>query len=1799
MLDGSNQGVTPKELSGISAGSHTITLSKSGYNVDTGTVTVIAGQTTNYHKDLILIPTTTQPKLITDAPQDVTTTSVLLKGHLENGEAGVTYDVCFRYEGGRVEKIKVGFATVSTSNPGYEYLLTGLTPGTPYYYRAVTSASNGPSEPDPLDADEYQSFTTLGNSPPSSSIVASVDEDLLNYLDELIPSEGASDYFNDNWGISRDQYKIMIAALIWGEGGTAGYTAHSIYVDPAGRLGMGDALDHSDPDLYNKFWFSTGIGPLQIDRGGDSSDNWGYWPTIKKLDYRVALKSALTWHKKLNAGGISSLDQMRTNSRGTWYAYYKTTEGDNLGRWENTWAESTGLDWESVKNYNKGSILGITWEEAKNKLSYNAAKGVGDVKWEKYGEVVKSIGAYTWTINSGDAKTQSGKLVVLNNDFETYLITAKSLASGIEYSMQYYYANDDSQNIEIWAYYNPSDVSHHLKSIFVRDYSKKEFPYFPEGQNGKVAGVTLDHTAVSNSDKPTVDGFVPAAATVIKEGDAVSFNYQVSAPAGLKQVELWRTDIENVWPSDPTGYVKKEDVTGTSAEGPIDDRPPSTGTYWYGLHVVDVDGNWAGEEEPIRIIVEASDMNSDQPIFKAPWEGSARITQGTNGTTSHYDHGNWDNTYGLDIASMTAGEPFDVLAPYDGTVCYIDNDEAGAGGKEVAIKHTVDGNEYITVYLHLSEILVANGTSLEQGEHFAVTGMTGSATGVHLHFHMYKAPGSYDSHTQPIKRVILKKTGIDSDFIEYNMLNGELNETIIESYADRVFESNNVKIQSTQPKLQTDEATDITSTSAVLHGHLTNGEVGVIYPVCFRYEGESTQKTKTTATTVSVENPSYEFQLTGLEPETTYYYRAVHSESTGMEDPNPIDAASALSFTTPPGTSLVGSIQVNTVPSGAFVYLDNVYQGNSPVTLNNVVAGTHSVRVTKSGYQEQVRSVIVTADQTSNVSVSLPLVGPSGHYIFSTKWGSQGSGEGEFNYPAGIAINQSGYVYVAESTNNRTQVFDRTGTYITGWGSSGSGPGQFKWPSDIAVNSSGYLYITDAGNNRVQVFDPSGAYVSQWGSKGSGTGQLFSPRALSVNASDYVYVADYGNDRVQVFDPSGVYQSGWNAEYPLGIGTSDSGRVYVTESNNHRTRIFDPSGNLVSEWGSRGSGNGQFNFPTEVTVDKSGFVYVLDDNNARIQIFDPSGTYVTQWGSYGSEDWQLGSPQDIAVDQSGYIYVAELSCQIKVLAPTSIISPIAGFAANITTGNVPLTVQFTGGSIGSSTSWRWDFGDGATSTEPNPIHTYTTLGNYTVSLTVGNEAGNDTETKQGYITAITPPVQNTLSFSPATSEIVTGQTMELDVVLDTVPTGLAGFNISVALTEPSVGEIVAISYPYWTLMPVNSSLPADTVYAQAVDLMGSVGAGATNVTLCTLTVHGDASGETNLTITAMKVDDDVGGRYAPDTMDATLVVETEVPAPVADFTANTAAGPAPLTVRFTDTSTGDPTSWSWDFGDGVTSTEQNPVHTYTTPGTYTAILTVTNTVGSDSARQNITVTTTQVGSIAVTSAPAGAAIWLDDRNTGTFTNTTLTNIPAGDHVVRVELDGYQTMTKTVTVAAGEMAEVTFVLGSPAITLSPGWNFISVPKTLNATKNTAGSLFGNVDTGGKNILGYNSQTEMWTPVTAAEIISPLNGYWIYAAAGTDITLSYPSEPASTADKILYPGWNAVGYSADEQTTAETALACLNGSWKTVIPWNLAAGMYDPAIINGGTGTYSPERLMTFGNGYWIYVDSGSTLIGLTA
>jgi len=78
-----------------------------------------------------------------------------------------------------------------------------------------------------------------------------------------------------------------------------------------------------------------------------------------------------------------------------------------------------------------------------------------------------------------------------------------------------------------------------------------------------------------------------------------------------------------------------------------------------------------------------------------------------------------------------------------------------------------------------------------------------------------------------------------------------------------------------------------------------------------------------------------------------------------------------------------------------------------------------------------------------------------------------------------------------------------------------------------------------------------------------------------------------------------------------------------------------------------------------------------------------------------------------------------------------------------------------------------------------------------------------------------------------------------------------------------------------------------------------------------------------------------------------ITVNTQKVKPTADFSASRTTGPAPLTVTFTDESTGAPTSWGWEFGDGLGSNARNPTHTYIAPGTYTVILTAYNSVGSD------------------------------------------------------------------------------------------------------------------------------------------------------------------------------------------------------------------------------------------------------------
>ncbi len=274
---------------------------------------------------------------------------------------------------------------------------------------------------------------------------------------------------------------------------------------------------------------------------------------------------------------------------------------------------------------------------------------------------------------------------------------------------------------------------------------------------------------------------------------------------------------------------------------------------------------------------------------------------------------------------------------------------------------------------------------------------------------------------------------------------------------------------------------------------------------------------------------------------------------------------------------------------------------------------------------------------------------PSDNYVFAAKWGSAGSGEGQFNTPHGVAVAADGNVYVADTFNHRIQKFTATGTFITEWGFYASGEGQFNRPIGVAVDADGNVFVTDGYNHRIQKFTSTGTFLTEWGSQGSGNGQFRYPYAVAVDAAGNVYVTEITNSRIQKFTSAGDFIARWGSygsgdgEFngPAGVAVAADGNVYVTDHANDRIQKFTSSGTFITKWDSYGSGDGQFDGPHGVAVDSHGDVYVADSQNHRIQKLSGTAAFITKWGSEGSGDGEFDNPAGVAVDADGNVYVVD------------------------------------------------------------------------------------------------------------------------------------------------------------------------------------------------------------------------------------------------------------------------------------------------------------------------------------------------------------------------------------------------------------------------------------------------------------------------------------------------------------------------------------------------------------------------------
>lgn len=294
--------------------------------------------------------------------------------------------------------------------------------------------------------------------------------------------------------------------------------------------------------------------------------------------------------------------------------------------------------------------------------------------------------------------------------------------------------------------------------------------------------------------------------------------------------------------------------------------------------------------------------------------------------------------------------------------------------------------------------------------------------------------------------------------------------------------------------------------------------------------------------------------------------------------------------------------------------------------------------------------------KSSNGSgISATSNGSGEEYELVARWGSYGSGDGQFDGINDIAVNNSAEVFVIDG-NDRVQKFDSYGNFISKWGSRGTGDGQFKGMNGIAVDSMGCIYVAENGNNRVQKFDTNGNFITKWGRWGINQGEFTYPNGLAVDARGYVYVTDgslvVNYNRIQVFTGNGIFINSWGSRgtgngqfYDCVAVTADNiGNVYVIDHPplNHRVQKFDANGNYLFMWGTFGTLPGQLNNPFGITSDNENNIYVSDSYNHRIQKFTSDGDLLAILGGVDANgNLELLYPFGVAVDSAGNVYVGE------------------------------------------------------------------------------------------------------------------------------------------------------------------------------------------------------------------------------------------------------------------------------------------------------------------------------------------------------------------------------------------------------------------------------------------------------------------------------------------------------------------------------------------------------------------------------
>jgi len=342
--------------------------------------------------------------------------------------------------------------------------------------------------------------------------------------------------------------------------------------------------------------------------------------------------------------------------------------------------------------------------------------------------------------------------------------------------------------------------------------------------------------------------------------------------------------------------------------------------------------------------------------------------------------------------------------------------------------------------------------------------------------------------------------------------------------------------------------------------------------------------------------------------------------------------------------------------------------------------------------------------------------------------GSPGSADGtnsaaRFNSPCGVALDGGGNLYVADAHNHtirKVTLADGVVTTLAGTAApEGSADGtnsaaRFSYPAGVAVDLSANVYVADYANNTIRKITPDGVVTTlagtpgAWGTNdGTNSAARFTyPAGVAVDRSGNVYVADYWNYTIRKVTPGGVVTTlaglagssgsadgtGSAARFggglyggPAGVAVDSAANVYVADTQNHTIRKITPDAKVSTLAGSAGPpgdndgpGNfARFNFPEGLAVDDHGNVYVADTSNSTIRKVTPDGTVSTLAGTphlLGANDGtgpaaRFNYPFSVAVDSRGYLFVSDGNNHaIRMISPAGVVTTVGGTAG--TTGGV-------------------------------------------------------------------------------------------------------------------------------------------------------------------------------------------------------------------------------------------------------------------------------------------------------------------------------------------------------------------------------------------------------------------------------------------------------------------------------------------------------------------------------------------------